>query len=195
MLWLLAEDAGGLRAKGQVPAYRHGHRPQPGADSGIPVLLRRLFPGGQTGAGPLHFPEPSFLYLPERQAPPHPALPPRPGVDHLLLRPFLERAEAACREKKLDFRLYALSNNGFVEGRQNELNLRLYEGWCRRSGAAWGGGLGLMGRRTRKGACGATRYTRVLIPSFLFLIGADIYMLLAALFRGTLPHKLFQKES
>lgn len=169
--------------------------------------------------------------------------------------PFLERAETVCREKKLDFKLYALSNNGFVEGRQNELHLRLYEGWCRRTGVTWGGGLGigggvmlywlcmpfplfallhtvevvtmaqsgaltplavldcysgslfalffcaglvwglaLMGRRVRKGICGVNRYTRVLIPSFLFLIGADVFMLLSALFRGTLPHKLFRKQ-
>lgn len=169
--------------------------------------------------------------------------------------PFLERAERACREKKLDFKLYALSNNGFVEGRQNELHLRLYEGWCRCAGVTWGGGLGigggvmlnwlcmlfplfvllhtvevvmmvqsgtltplavldcysgslfdlffcagliwglaLMGRRVRKGICGVNRYTRVLMPSFLFLIGADIFMLLSALFHGTLPHKLFRKQ-
>ena len=169
--------------------------------------------------------------------------------------PFLERAETICREKNLDFKLYALSNNGFVEGRQNEPHLRLYEGWCRRAGVIWGGGLGigggvmlnwlcmlfplfaflhtvevvtmaqsgtltplsaldccsgtlidlffctgliwglaLMGRRVRKGICGVNRYTRVLVPSFLFLIGADIFMLLSALFRGTLPHKLFWKQ-
>ena len=169
--------------------------------------------------------------------------------------PFLERAETVCREKKLDFKLYALSNNGFVEGRQNEPHLRIYEGWCLRAGVAWGGGLGvgggvmlnwlcmllplfallhtvevvtmaqsgtltplaalnyysgclidlflcagliwglaLMGRRVRRGICGENRYTRVLLPSFLFLIGADIFMLLSALFQGTLPHKLFRKQ-
>ena len=46
----------------------------------------------------------------------------------------------------------------------------------------------------RKGICGVSRYTRVLMPSFLFLIGADIFMLLSALFHGTLPHKLFRKQ-
>lgn len=168
---------------------------------------------------------------------------------------FLEQAETVCQAKKLDFKLYALSNNGFVEGRQNEPHLRIYEGWCQRSGAVWGGGLGigggvmlnwlcmlfplfallhtvevvmmaqsgtltalaaldcysgslmdlffcaglfwglgLMGRRIRKGICGLNRYTRVLVPSFIFLIGADIFMLLSALFHGTLPHKLFRKD-
>lgn len=60
------------------------------------------------------------------------------------------------------------------------------------AGLFWG--LGRMGRRIRRGICGANRYTRVLVPSFIFLIGADIFMLLSALFHGTLPHKLFRKE-
>lgn len=168
---------------------------------------------------------------------------------------FLEQAENVCREKKLSFRFYAVSNNGFVEGRQNEPHLRIYENWCQRSGVIWGGGLGigggvmlhwlcmllpifavlhtveavmmaqsgtltalsalncysgtlidlflcaglfwglgLMGKCIRKGKCGANRYTRVLVPSFIFLIGADIFMLLSALFHGTLPHRIFQKD-
>ena len=32
------------------------------------------------------------------------------------VRPFLELAETVCREKKLDFKFYTLSNNGFVGG-------------------------------------------------------------------------------
>lgn len=145
---------------------------------------------------------------------------------------FWNRPRRSAQAKKLDFKLYALSNNGFVEGRQNEPHLRIYEGWCQRSGAVWGGGLGigggvmlnwlcmlfplfallhtvevammvqsgtltalavldcysgslmdlffcaglfwgigLMGRRIRKGICGLNRYTRVLVPSFIFLIG------------------------
>ena len=168
---------------------------------------------------------------------------------------FLEQAETVCREKKLSFPFYAISNNGFVEGRQNEPHLRIYENWCRCSGVIWGGGLGigggvmlhclclllpifallhtvqavmmaksgtltvlsalhcyagtlmdlffcaglfwglgLMGRRVRKGICGKNRYTRVLVPSFLFLPCADVFMLLSALFHGTLPHRLFKKE-
>ena len=60
------------------------------------------------------------------------------------------------------------------------------------AGLIWG--LALMGRRVRKGICGVNRYTRVLMPSFIFLIGADIFMLLSALLHGTLPHKLFRKQ-
>lgn len=58
---------------------------------------------------------------------------------------FLEQAEKRCREQRLTFRLYALSNCGFIEGHQNELHLRVYEAWCRRSGITWGGGLGIGG--------------------------------------------------
>lgn len=37
------------------------------------------------------------------------------------------------------------------------------------------------------------RYMRPLIPSFLFLIVSDLFMILAALLRGTPPHRLFRK--
>nr|WP_325195989.1 hypothetical protein [uncultured Oscillibacter sp.] len=62
---------------------------------------------------------------------------------HML--PFLEQAEAMCREKSAHFHLYVLSNSGFVEGHQNELHLRLYEAWCQKAGIIWGGGLGIGG--------------------------------------------------
>lgn len=58
---------------------------------------------------------------------------------------FLAQAEPLCREHSLRFKLYALSNCGFIEGRQNELHLRIYEAWCQCAGISWGGGLGLGG--------------------------------------------------
>lgn len=58
---------------------------------------------------------------------------------------FLAQAEPLYRENSLHFKLYALSNCGFIEGRQNELHLRIYEAWCQRAGISWGGGLGLGG--------------------------------------------------
>ncbi len=163
---------------------------------------------------------------------------------------FLERAEPVVRQEKLHFTLYALSNNGFIEGRQNEPHLRLYESWCLRAGVVWGGGLGVGGGVMLYWQCiliplfllldtlallqqtgapvnildiysnvfitlvlsaglliGAARlawairhgkrhgnhYTRCLFPSFLFLIVADIFMLISALFHGTLPHRLFRR--
>ena len=58
---------------------------------------------------------------------------------------FLEKAEPFCRKNGLSFRLYAVSNGGFIEGHQNELHLRIYEAWCRRAGIPWCGGLGIGG--------------------------------------------------
>lgn len=176
------------------------------------------------------------------------------GIPAHLLE-FLQRAEMMCREKNCSFRLYVLSNGGFVEGRQNKIHLKMYEAWCRHAGVTWGGGLGIGGGTIlhvfcillpilfvlrliqvaailwtnggisggeiwncmqglciyvffllglllhegimafgiRKGRTMKNHYTRVWMPSFLFLIGADIFMLLAALCNGTLPHKLFRK--
>jgi hypothetical protein len=37
-------------------------------------------------------------------------------------------------------------------------------------------------------------YTRVMVPSFVFLIFADIYMVILALLHGTLPFSLFKKD-
>ena len=54
---------------------------------------------------------------------------------------FLEQAEQLCGEKPFPFKLYVISNCGFIEGHQNELHLRIYEAWCQRAGVCWGGGL------------------------------------------------------
>lgn len=228
-----------------------------GASKFFSTLLRPFLLGCQVKTLPLHRPgdyDAALAALPWAEAVVISAPLYVDGAPSHVL-PFLERAETVCREKELSFKLYALSNNGFVEGRQNEPHLRIYEGWCRRAGVTWGGGLGigggvmlywlcmpfplfallhtaevvtmaqsgtltplaaldcysgslfdlffcagliwglaLMGRRIRKGICGVSRYTRVLVPSFLFLIGADVFMLLSALFHGTLPHKLFRKD-
>ncbi len=167
---------------------------------------------------------------------------------------FLERAEIVCREKKLSFRLYALSNSGFIEGKQNALHLRIYEGFCRRAGITWGSGLGLgggvmlywmciltplflgintikviahamtqsltlrdvwgyysgavitlllcagffvcagiLGSSIRHGRSHRNMYTRVLVPSLLFLPVADLFMLISALCNGCLPHRMFRR--
>ena len=39
---------------------------------------------------------------------------------------FLEQAEQLCHEKSCQFKLYAISNCGFIEGHQNELHLLCY---------------------------------------------------------------------
>lgn len=174
---------------------------------------------------------------------------------HLL--PFLKKAEYECRQKHLHFKLYVLSNSGFVEGIQNKLHLNMYEAWCRRAGIQWGGGLGIgggtmlyvlfllfpitliirgvqiasvlysagtisgrdlwsycsgllvtiffflgvivcefiMAHAIRHGNQIINLYTRILIPSFVFLVCADIFMILSALFKGTLFHALFRRVS
>lgn len=174
---------------------------------------------------------------------------------HML--PFLEKAEYECRQKHYRFKLYVISNSGFVEGVQNKLHLKMYEAWCHRADIEWGGGLGIgggtilyvlfilfpisviihcleiavtlfstgvitghdiwshfsgllvtiffflgafvceaaMAHAIRRGKQTKNFYTRVLIPSFIFLLGADIFMLLMALIKGTLPHTMFRKIS
>ena len=118
-----------------------------GASKLFSTLLRPFLLGCQVKTLPLHGPgdyDAALAALPWAEAVVISAPLYVDGAPSHVL-PFLERAETVCREKKLGFKLYALSNNGFVEGRQNELHLRLYEGWCRRTGVTWGGGLGIGG--------------------------------------------------
>ena len=58
---------------------------------------------------------------------------------------FLGRAEAYCQSHPCRFRLYALCNNGFVEGKQNLPALRMLQAWCEKTGMPWGGGIGIGG--------------------------------------------------
>ena len=124
---------------------------------------------------------------------------------------FLEQAEQICQEKPCHFKLYAISNCGFIEGHQNELHLRIYEAWCQRADVCWGGGVGIgggvtlvmslgaviclviMGHRIKHGACHRNLFTRCLMPSFLFIPVSDIFMLLSALAHGNLPYTLFRR--
>lgn len=161
---------------------------------------------------------------------------------HLL--PFLSQAEEVCREKNYNFKVYAISNSGFVEGIQNKTQLKIYEAWAERAKLSWCGGLGIGGGvmlqvlsilmpifliitglqigteivqsgyitfgkllsvsmgllitiglsigvywnefwlslAIRKGKTMTNAYTRVLIPSFIFLIIADIFMGISFLF-------------
>ena len=58
---------------------------------------------------------------------------------------FLEKLERLSRETALHFRMYAIANNGFIEGRQNEPLMRSLEHFCARSGLTWCGGVGIGG--------------------------------------------------
>ncbi|MEA4815113.1 MAG: hypothetical protein VB112_09430 [Oscillospiraceae bacterium] len=170
---------------------------------------------------------------------------------------FLEETEQYCRNRNLRFRLYVISNNGFIEGRQNAIHLKMYQCWCEHAGVIWGGGIGIGGgmmlhalsmvypfvflgfalcalysfihtgtaptgllrsfaenlliylflnsgmlvliarlaSNIKKGATAADRFTRVMLPSFLFLVFADVFMILSALFHGRLLFPLLKKDS
>ena len=178
------------------------------------------------------------------------------GVPSHVLR-FMERMEAFCRENGLKLRVYCVANNGFIEGKQNEPLMQVFEHFCRRAGLEWGGGVGIgggvmlnvtriifivniallvlnivlsvmntgsffpkeawlsfaenaalllyfnlgvlfylagMGRAIRKGAFFGKKYTRILIPSFVFILFADIFFIIVSvleggIFRGWLAKK------
>jgi hypothetical protein len=178
------------------------------------------------------------------------------GMPSHVLR-FLLEAEQFCRDA-CHFKLYVISNSGFVEGRHSEMHLKQYRCWCERAGAVYGGGLGIGGgvmlhlvfytillfgiaefiirgiinfflggasfldgilvpllwsmttwivfnigmligvsrlaSAVRRDKTINDMYTRVMVPSFVFLIFADIYMIILALLHGTSPFSLFKKD-
>ena len=58
---------------------------------------------------------------------------------------FLNQAESYCKSHPCQFRLYALSNNGFVEDKQNRPALHMLQARYERAGISWGGGSGVGG--------------------------------------------------
>ncbi|MBQ9196256.1 MAG: hypothetical protein IJ157_03345 [Clostridia bacterium] len=182
------------------------------------------------------------------------------GVPFHVLR-FMEQMEAFCRENGLHLSVYCVANNGFIEGKQNEPLMQIFEHFCARAGLAWGGGVGIgggvmlnvsrilflveiaflllntvlsavgtgnffpkdawisfgenaallvyfnlgmlyylarMGRHISKGTPSGKKYTRILIPSFIFILFADIFFVIISLFegglfRGWLAKKQYQK--
>lgn len=169
---------------------------------------------------------------------------------------FLIQAESYCKSNSCRFRLYALSNNGFVEGKQNRPALHMLQAWCERAGITWGGGIGvgggvmlqvlgivypiLMGitllqmalsffstgtapgelwrslaiqtftwlflnigvlfcmarlsSAIRRRRVLADQFTRVMIPTFLFIPIADIFMVLSSLFQGRFLFALLKRD-
>ena len=169
---------------------------------------------------------------------------------------FLIHAESYCKNHPCRFRLYALSNNGFVEGKQNRPALHMLQAWCERAGITWGGGIGVGGgvmlqvlgivypiligitllqmalslfstgavpgelwrflalqictwlflnigvlfcmarlsSAIRRGRVLADQFTRVMIPSFLFIPVADIFMILSSLFHGRFLFALLKRD-
>ena len=178
------------------------------------------------------------------------------GVPSHVLR-FLEEMEVFCRENGLKFRVYCVANNGFIEGKQNEPLMQVFENFCVRAGLAWGGGVGIgggvmlnvtrilffveiallalntvlsavstgnffpkeawlsfsqsaavllyfnlgvlvyladLGRAIRKGTLFGPKYTRILIPSFVFILFADIFFFLISLFEGGIFRGWLEKK-
>lgn len=171
---------------------------------------------------------------------------------------FLQQAEEFCMKHSCHFFVYAISNNGFIEGTHNKSHLRMYECWCRRAGLTWGGGLGIGGGEmfhclavyypiafavlivinlikhyatgtaitfstwqplmenigiyllfncgifycmtrlsinVRKLRQTKNHYTRVMVPAFLFIPMADIFMTISALFNGKIIFTLLKEDT
>ena len=168
------------------------------------------------------------------------------GIPSHVLR-FMEEMETFCRGNGLNLRVYCIANNGFIEGKQNEPLMQVFENFCVRTGLVWGGGVGIgggvmlnvtrilfivdiallalntllsvlntgnlfpreawisfaenaalllyfnlgvlfylagMGRAIRKETAFGKKYTRILIPSFVFIVFADIFFVIISIFEG-----------
>ena len=160
---------------------------------------------------------------------------------------FLKEMEGFCREKHLQLKVYAIANNGYIEGVQSEALLQVFRNFCAASGQIWGGGIGIgggvmlnvmrivfcvqigilflnmllsgtqtgnwfpidafvnfvsqalligflnlgvfwyafrMGRAIHVGGECGHKYTRILIPSFVFILFADVFFVIASVLEG-----------
>ena len=170
------------------------------------------------------------------------------GIPSHVLR-FMEEMESFCRQNDLHLSVYCIANNGFIEGRQNEPLMQVFEHFCSRAGLTWGGGVGIgggvmlnvtrilfivdiallvvntvlsavntgnffpksswisflqnaalllyfnlgvlfylirMGSSICKGTFFGKKYTRILIPSLVFILFADIFFIIISFFEGGL---------
>ena len=153
------------------------------------------------------------------------------GIPSHVLR-FMEKMETYCLENSLQLNVYCIANNGFIEGKQNEPLMQIFENFCIRAGLLWGGGVGIgggvmlnvtrimffveiallvlntvlsavntgnffpkdawisfgarMGNHINKGIHSGKKYTRILIPSFIFILFADIFFIIISFFEGGL---------
>ncbi|MBQ6551013.1 MAG: hypothetical protein IJL78_06375 [Lachnospiraceae bacterium] len=168
------------------------------------------------------------------------------GVPSHVLR-FLESMEVFCKDNGLHFSVYCVANNGFIEGKQNEPLMQVFEHFCEHAELHFGGGVGIgggvmlnvtrilffvdigllllntvlsaantgnffpkdawisflenaalllffnlgvlfylarMGHYIRKGFSAGKKYTRIMIPSFIFILFADIFFIIISLFEG-----------
>jgi len=170
---------------------------------------------------------------------------------------FLREMEHFCKEHKIELKIYAIANNGFIEGTQNAALFRVMENFCTRSDLLWCGGIGIgggvmfnalkvvsmiecgifllsvlisgifysnwfprdaiqgflfallvifalhadaifdmmkMGSNVNKGAALGEKYTRILLPSFLFILIADVFFIIVSLVQGGLFKGWLQRK-
>ena len=170
---------------------------------------------------------------------------------------FLREMERFCKEHKMELKIYAIANNGFIEGKQNAALFRVMENFCTRSDLLWCGGIGIgggvmfnalkvvlmiecgifllsvlisgifysnwfprdaiqgflfallvifalhadaifdmmkMGLKVNQGAALGEKYTRILLPSFLFILIADVFFIIVSLFKGGLFKGWLQRK-
>ena len=166
------------------------------------------------------------------------------GVPSHML-PFMKEMEAFCRENGLRIKVYAIANNGFIEGKQNEPLMQVMENFCAHSGLEWCGGIGIGGGvmlnaerimitvlfglmllnvllgavrgqnilepvrsfgisvlellvlacgiiaytvrlavHVSRGTDAGKRYTRIMLPSFVFILFADIFFIIISVLQG-----------
>ena len=161
--------------------------------------------------------------------------------------PFMQKLEAHAKDKNLNLNVYVIVNNGFIEGRQNEPLMQVFERFCERSGLVWQGGVGIgggvmlnvtrilfavdialllvnvalsvgtgggffppdpwlsfaesaallvffnlgvlfflgrQGAHIRRGTASGKKYTRIMLPSFVFIIFADIFFTIVSILEG-----------
>ena len=157
----------------------------------------------------------------------------------------MKEMETFCRENGLRLKVYAIANNGFIEGKQNEPLMRVLENFCARSGLEWSGGIGIGGGvmlnverimiavtggltalnmilrgvqgeniteplqsfgtgalellllacgiifltvrlalHVNKGTDAGKRYTRIMLPSFIFILFADVFFTIVSVLQG-----------
>ena len=213
------------------------------------LFLQRLFAGGEQVTAALRTPADHARVLEALQGADNVVFGVPLYVDGLpshVLR-FLETMEAALRESPRPLTVYCVANNGFIEGRQNEPLMQVFERFCERAGLRWGGGVGVgggvmlnvtrilfvvdialllvntvlsairtgnffpagawrsfgenaalliffnlgvlfylgrMGLAMRKSAPCGKKYTRILLPSFVFILFADIFFVIISVLQG-----------
>ncbi|MBQ6886884.1 MAG: hypothetical protein IJN54_05185 [Lachnospiraceae bacterium] len=170
---------------------------------------------------------------------------------------FMKKMEVFCKENSLQLNVYVISNGGFIEGKQNQALLQVFENFCKRSNIKWCGGIGIgggvmlnvlrivfliqagilllnivlsgvqfsnwlpmdalwnfvtqalmitffnlgvfwyslrMGIALNKGHLCGNKYTRIMIPSFIFILFADIFFVIISFFEGGIFRGWFSKK-